>query len=286
MVQGRIKREHSVNKIENIIKTAILFTEIGLCVGLMCILNGISVHAEPKQEVIEIKEQDLVSREDWRQYLPVSGVGVVINAGNVSEVISNKDDMTQRLNSDDNNLISAGTVMYASTNINGRKEPDVNSERLCGISFGDKLEVIEDAGNGWIKTLYKDKEVFVCLDYIVSESPMVLVSSTAYWDKYNRTSASGRELVEGKSIAGKVSWLHRSVNIYKCNSDGTVGEFLGTYRFDDTGYGAESGVGESKILEGRTIGTIENGTCIDFYLENEDDCWEYGRRDVYIQFID
>lgn len=95
---------------------------------------------------------------------------------------------------------------------------------------------------------------------------MLLVSSTAYYDEYNRHSASMRELIEGHSIAGKVSWLNRSVNIYKCNSDGTVGDFIGTYTFDDTGYGAESGIGESKILEGRTVGTIENGTCIDFSL--------------------
>ena len=108
------------------------------------------------------------------------------------------------------------------------------------------------------------------------------VSSTAYWDKYNRTSASGRPLVKGKSVAGKLSWIHKYVDVYACNEDGSVGKYLGEYRFDDTGYGQESGVGESKILKGRTIGTIENGTCIDFYFETEDECWEYGRRDVYI----
>ena len=69
---------------------------------------------------------------------------------------------------------------------------------------------------------------------------------------------------------------------YACNDDGTLGDLLGTYRFDDTGYGAETGYGDSIILEDKSIGTIENGTCIDFYRENESDCWSYGRRDVYI----
>ena len=286
MVQGRIKRERKRKKVEKLIKTTLAFVELSLCVVLSCVIIGISAHAEQKQEVTEIEEITLVSSEDWQDTLPVAGVAAVIHTGNMPEITHNETVVTQSGNNVDVELISAGTVMYASTNINGRKEPDVNSERLCGISFGDKLEVIEDTGNGWVKTLYKDKEVFVCVDYLVSESPMVLVSSTAYWDKYTRTSASGRELVEGKSIAGKVAWLHKRVNIYKCNSDGTVGEFLGTYRFDDTGYGADSGVGESKLLEGRTIGTIENGTCIDFYMENESDCWNYGRHDVYIQFVD
>lgn len=46
------------------------------------------------------------------------------------------------------------------------------------------------------------------------------------------------------------------------------------------------GVGESSILEGRSIGTIENGTCIDFFFESEADCINYGRRDVYIMILD
>lgn len=284
MVQGRIKRERKKKKVEKLTKTALAIAKLSMCAILLYVVIGISAHAEQKQETIEIEEITLVPAEDWQERLPVAGVAAVIHNGEMPEVRPNKTVVKQSGNGVDT-LIDTGTVLYASTNINGRKEPNVNSERICGISFGDKLEVIEDTGDGWVKTLYKDKEVFVCTDYLVDESPMVLISSTAYCDKYNRTSASGRELVEGKSIAGKVSWLHKQVNIYKCNSDGTVGAFLGTYRFDDTGYGADSGVGESKIIEGRTVGTIENGTCIDFYIENEDDCLNYGRKDVYIQFV-
>ena len=176
--------------------------------------------------------------------------------------------------------------MYASTNLNVRLKPDENSTRLGGLKEGDKLIVNEDTGNGWVQVTYKDAQAYVCSDFLVTEAPMLLVSSTAYYDEYNRHSASMRELIEGHSIAGKVSWLNRSVNIYKCNSDGTVGDFIGTYTFDDTGYGAESGIGESKILEGRTVGTIENGTCIDFFFDTEAECVDYGRRNVYIQFID
>ena len=83
-----------------------------------------------------------------------------------------------------------------------------------------------------------------------------------------------------------VKWLGKSVEVYRCNSDGSVGDCLGTYRFDDTGYGAESGYGSSRILRGRTVGTIENGTCIDFYKDTYSEAVNYGRRNVYIRFID
>lgn len=183
------------------------------------------------------------------------------------------------------NLIKEGTILYASHNLNVREKPTKESGSIGAIIKGNKLEVKKDIGNGWVQIEHNNTKAYVCSDFLTDESPMILVSSTAYYDEFNRTSASSRKLVEGHSIAGKVSWLNKSVNVYRCNSDGTVGEFLGTYTFDDTGYGAESGVGSSKILKGRSIGTIENGTCIDFYFDTRSECISYGRRDVYIQFI-
>jgi hypothetical protein len=115
---------------------------------------------------------------------------------------------------------------------------------------------------------------------------MITVRATAYWDKYSRHSASGRELVKGKSVAGMVRWLGRYANIYACNEDGSVGELLGTYRFDDTGYGSSTGEGSSKILEGKSVGTIENGECIDMYVNSESECYDWGVRNVYIQFVE
>lgn len=102
-------------------------------------------------------------------------------------------------------LIEPGTILYASTNLNVRLKPDENSTRLGGLKAGDKLIVNEDTGNGWVQVTYKDAQAYVCSDFLVTEAPMLLVSSTAYYDEYNRHSASMRELIEGHSIAGKVS---------------------------------------------------------------------------------
>ena len=173
-------------------------------------------------------------------------------------------------------------TMYTKDNINFYKSASSDSEVLKELNIGTAVFVSEIYSNEWCLVHHEGILGFINLDSLSEEQVLRKVSSTAYWDKYNRTSASGRTLVEGKSIAGKIEWLGKYADIYACNDDGTLGDLLGTYRFDDTGYGAETGYGDSIILEDKSIGTIENGTCIDFYRENESDCWSYGRRDVYI----
>ena len=108
---------------------------------------------------------------------------------------------------------------------------------------------------------------------------MRLIEASAYCD--NGTSASGRQLRPGHSVAGMVSWLGRKAKIYTKD-----GKLMGTYSFDDTGYGKSAGYGESKILSGRCVGTIENGTCIDLYMATEGECMKWGRQNVYMEFTD
>lgn len=302
MIQKKIREQK-----KNIFKGALV---AGSCLAALLICMSVNSKTETynKGEVkttknnvrlIEYKSENRVDRklkeiESVATSILEVGVGAVLNntleetlvakESSLNTVTASSELIKETKSAED--LIPAGNILYASTNLNARLEPSEKSERICGINTGDKLVVIEDIGNGWVKVNYKDKEVYVYEDYLLSEPPMKLVSSTAYYDEYNRTSASGRELIEGYSIAGRVSWLHKKANVYSCNSDGTVGQFLGTYSFDDTGYGQESGVGESKILKGRTIGTIENGTCVDFFFNTREACIEYGRRNVYIQIIE
>ena len=281
MNKGKLKRKLRKQKLKQNMFKAVTALSLSIIVMVVCTLYikaSISQTADTEYMTVSKLETSAGASLAIHNNVITSVEeveNIIVQQGNLNE------DSTE-----DKDLVIAGTLLYASTNVNARVEPSEESDRVCGVPFGSKVEVISDNGEGWLKVLYKDKEVYVCKEYFTDGAPMKLVSSTAYWDKYNRTSASGRELIEGYSVAGMVEWLHKKVNIYKCNPDGSVGDFLGTYRFDDTGYGQESGVGGSKILKGRTIGTIENGTCIDFYFENEDDCWNYGRRNVYIQVLD
>lgn len=202
-----------------------------------------------------------------------------------TEVINNEvETVTDSYKSE--TLYEKGTKLYAITNVNIRSGASSESSWLGTLTKGNSFILDDDLGNGWLKFTYKDVEAYVSSDYVSTEPPMIQVSSTAYWDKYNRRSASGRNLRPQHSVAGMVSWLGKSINVYECNADGSIGKLRGTYTFDDTGYGAESGYGQSKILKGRTVGTIENGTCIDFYFNTDSECVNYGRQSIYIQFVD
>lgn len=294
MTRGKLKIALRRKRIEKNIKKATVVIEGCLTVALLVTALGLDSNAEPAIKEIEVDNYESVVVNNNNGV--TAGVASVLYDATSIDIEKRQLELVQSSieidvdtleNSTETiSLIEPGTILYASTNLNVRLKPDENSTRLGGLKAGDKLIVNEDTGNGWVQVTYKDAQAYVCSDFLVTEAPMLLVSSTAYYDEYNRHSASMRELIEGHSIACKVSWLNRSVNIYKCNSDGTVGDFIGTYTFDDTGYGAESGIGESKILEGRTVGTIENGTCIDFFFDTEAECVDYGRRNVYIQFID
>jgi uncharacterized protein YraI len=176
--------------------------------------------------------------------------------------------------------------MYTSTAVNLRTSPNEDSDLITKVNMGEEVYVMgyEDDEN-WYKVQYNGAEGYMCSEYLTDTLNLIKVSSTAYWNEYDRKSASGRDLVASHSLAGKVEWLGKTADIYSCKSDGSVGSYLGRYRFDDTGYGSDTGVGSSSILEGRTIGTIENGTCIDVYFDTYEECANYGRRNLYIKFV-
>lgn len=79
--------------------------------------------------------------------------------------------------------------------------------------------------------------------------------------------ASGQYTREG-ICASKREWLGKIAAIY-INDNDTIGDFLGYYEIEDTG-------GD----------TIRNGYVIDIWMEDYDDCMEFGSPDVYVLIID
>ncbi len=102
------------------------------------------------------------------------------------------------------------------------------------------------------------------------DSEPFVVECTAYCDE--GFTASGKPTVEGQTIAGAREWLGCMAVLYKVDEDGGIGEYIGTYQFTDTGYGID--------------GDILRGETVDIFMEDEDACWEWGRRNVYVQVID
>lgn len=296
MTKGKLKTQLRKNRIKQQVKD--IATVVAMSATAVFIMVGLVKISLPENNNIELsKNEDIIEDNDINTEIDNEKV----NVRKVEQVLvtTQYEDTESNFNENIENtyvdiegsvenvaLIESGTELYATTTVNVRDGASTEANKTGSLNVGNKIVVDKDLGNGWYEITHNDETRYVSSEYFSEDMPLIKVSSTAYWDKYNRRSASGRTLKANHSIAGMVKWLGRSVEVYKCNSDGSAGSYIGTYTFDDTGYGAESGYGSSKILKGRTVGTIENGTCIDFYHNTESECYKYGRRDVYIRFID
>lgn len=93
-----------------------------------------------------------------------------------------------------------------------------------------------------------------------------LMESTAYY--YGEVTKDGSKVRPG-IVAAKEEWLGLTAILYEVDPDGTIGAVCGIYEIRDTGSDYR----------------IRNGTCIDIYIPDKEECIEYGRQQVYIQLI-
>ena len=108
------------------------------------------------------------------------------------------------------------------------------------------------------------------------------MEATAYYDSYGHGyGADGSKLIEGLTLAARPCDLGKTFIVY--NEDYRL---IGIYECRDTGYGQSTHYGQSRILPGRSVGTIEAGQCIDIYFKTYAQCKAFGRQTVYVQIID
>ena len=112
---------------------------------------------------------------------------------------------------------------------------------------------------------------------IVEEPNYINVEATAYYNKHNRLCADGSEPKADYTLAGKREWLGKVVELYDEDYN-----YLGTYTFTDVGYGKATGVGESTLKKGKTLGDIECGNTIDIYMDTYSECVSWGRQEIYM----
>lgn len=93
-----------------------------------------------------------------------------------------------------------------------------------------------------------------------------LIESTAYC--HGEITADGSRVRKGIAAAKK-EWMGLTAILYEVKEDGTIGPLVGFYEIKDTG-------GDYRI---------KDGTCIDIYMPEEEDCIRYGRQQVYIQLV-
>lgn len=88
------------------------------------------------------------------------------------------------------------------------------------------------------------------------------VQCTSYIEP-NKPTCTGSYRMDG-TIAADRSKLGSVAQVYKVASDGRLGDFIGYYEVNDTGYGAPTGCGKSKYPGRKSLGTIEAGITVDF----------------------
>lgn len=103
--------------------------------------------------------------------------------------------------------------------------------------------------------------------------------STGYVNPNNNPTFSGKPTVEGITIAGREEDIGKVAAVYLVGDDGGLGEFVGYYIFQDTGYGKASQKYPGK-------GTIQTGECVDIYYDDYDTAIQWGEKQVWVQIID
>lgn len=88
------------------------------------------------------------------------------------------------------------------------------------------------------------------------------VQVTCYIERGRKT-CTGSTKMDG-IIAAAPEYIGYVAQVYKVAEDGSVGDFIGYFPVEDTGYGAPTGMGKSQYKNRRSAGTIELGLTIDF----------------------
>ena len=125
-------------------------------------------------------------------------------------------------------------------------------------------------------TINKDNEEEIGIT--PEEEAIKKVRCTGYCN-YGVT-ASGR-YVEYGIAAGKREWIGRTAALFEINDDGTVGDFIKTIEFADTGAGIDTN-GDGKG------DTLKTGKSIDVWYPSESECYAFSAKYgdyVYMQFI-
>lgn len=108
------------------------------------------------------------------------------------------------------------------------------------------------------------KQVQEVEDYgIPGDRCNLLRSQVTCYIEPGRKTATGCNKMNG-IIASAPEYLGYVAQVYKVAEDGGIGEFIGYYQVEDTGYGAPSGYGKSIYKGKKSAGTIELGLTYDF----------------------
>ena len=89
-------------------------------------------------------------------------------------------------------IIEMDAIMYATTSVNERKEPSVDSEKNGSLSIGEEVHVTGKTEDGlWMRIEEGDGEAFVASNYLSTEKPVVEEESPATSESESTSSSGG-----------------------------------------------------------------------------------------------
>lgn len=101
---------------------------------------------------------------------------------------------------------------------------------------------------------------------------------TAYNNPNGNKTSTGKDTIEGITIAGKPEWAGSVIALYFIDEDGSIGDFYGYREVTDSGYGHDSTIYPGK-------GTIETGETVDIFFNDYETAKNFGSKQMYIQVI-
>ena len=127
---------------------------------------------------------------------------------------------------------------------------------LFDTVVGLSMSVMEESSN---RNAIEERE-------LITPTEVVQMQATAYC--LNGTTATGTQTRVGVA-ASKPEWFGRKVAVYRKGKDGYPAEKIGEYTIEDTG--------------GKPI---RNGSVIDLWFPTYDECIQFGRKNVFVYFLD
>ncbi len=100
-----------------------------------------------------------------------------------------------------------------------------------------------------------------------------VITHKAWATAYNikGTTATGTQTTQGKTVASKREWFGNTMYVWEDDGTGQIkpNNFIGVFTVEDTG-------GQ----------TIQNGSVIDIYMSDYEECKQFGSKRVIIQVVE
>lgn len=172
-----------------------LFVVLGFSTLSGCGCGAVQTSESTQQETSTVEEEstsviETIEQEETPSIVETEAVETASGVTATEEANS----------SEEIEIIEMDAVMYATTSVNERKEPSVDSEKIGSLSIGEEVHVTGKTEDGlWMRIEEGDGEAFVASNYLSTEKPVVEEQPSA--SESESTSSSGGNTTQTETPA-------------------------------------------------------------------------------------